>query len=125
MSKLPIIIKFIAVIMLMSASSAQANDEWTEAQKNLLAIDTALLAVDWGQTRYGVASPDHVELNPIIGKNASNMRIGIYFGTCIIANAIIADMMPTEYRGLFLSGVLAVQFYATSKNYRAGVKIKF
>ena len=114
------------LVLLLPLPCAAQYANWTPADKALLATSTALLIVDWGQTRYIAKNPDRFhELNPILGRHPSVGRVNTYFATAIIGNYLLADWLGPTNRKLYLGGITALETVVVIRNNGIGIKVAF
>ena len=135
-----VIKKTIIVIILLSAlqNVAYAGDWFAPLSKTdmaLIAADTALLATDWGQTRYIATHPgEYHELNPLLGPHPSVSTVNAHFTVAIPLYWLTAWALPTKedhgYKRFinreYLTIAVAVYEGANvGNNARVGIGIKF
>lgn len=98
---------------------------WTPAQKYLGAATLALIAIDWGQTRYIARNTDrYYERNPLIGRKPDLGDVNYHFVASIALVAAVAHFIP-EWRTGFLSGVAAGQLGVVINNRSIGIQVRF
>lgn len=124
--------KFLPVALLFYSLAPNAG-EWDKIDYTLGAISTTTLILDWRQATYGLHHPQRVErdgsittfheTNKIVGNSAG--RLNNYMGAVVIANLVIADLLPSSYRKWQLGGVAVFEIRVTYKNYQAGITIPF
>jgi|SRR5262245_53699158 len=104
----------------------RAADPWETTDYALAGATLAALAVDWGQTRY-IAKNTHRynETNPMLGATPSVGKVDTYFVGAMVGTVALAHVLPSDWRTLFLSGVLAVEIGAVSQNRSIGIKMAF
>jgi hypothetical protein len=132
--------KAIIVIILLSAlpAIARAGDWFAPLSKTdmaLMAVDTALLATDWGQTRYIATHPgEYHELNPLLGPHPSVGTVDAHIAAAIPLYWLTAWALPPKedhgYKRFinreYLSIAVAVYEGANiGNNARVGIGIKF
>lgn len=117
----------IIALALLPALAVAQSSEWKPIDKALLVGSTAMLVVDWGQTRYIAKHPDtYHELNPILGKHPSLSRVNAYFSAAIVGNYLIAEyLIPPEARSLYLGVVTGVELAVVGRNKHLGIKLSF
>lgn len=133
------------VLLLALATPCQARDPWDRTDYLLGAAAIGSLAIDWGQTRdiatrtheparigaIGEApppsSPERTfhEKNRLLGENPSLDRVNAYFAAYMLGTAIAADLLPREWRRVFLVGVIVIEASAIQKNYELGLRVEF
>ena len=118
--------KFLLLLALFVPLQCVAQTDWTPADKSLLAASTALLIIDWGQTRYIAKNPTRFhELNPILGRHPSIGRVNTYFAGAIIGNYLLADWLGPTNRKLYLGGITALETVVVIRNKGIGIKVAF
>ena len=107
-------------------SPCRAADPWDTTDCALAAGALAALAVDWGQTRHIAKNPlQFNETNPILGTNPSVGKVNAYFVGSMVGTIAIAHVLPSDWRQLFLGGVLALELGVTQQNRQLGIKMAF
>lgn len=104
------------VDMLATATEQRHDRLWQVIDVAALAVSTAALACDWGQT-HGAAADGwrggptgaRYEDNPILGRSPSTRAVSVYFVTAAIINAGIWLTVPKRYRWIVPLGLVAVQ----------------
>jgi len=108
-------------IILALATPINAGDWMREDTYRELAW-TALLAVDYMQTRTIVQNPDkYFEYNPIIGKHPSQKNVDIYMASCAIIHPVISYYLPPKYRKVWQYVTIGIELGAVGNNLRIGV----
>ena len=86
----------------------------------------AALAVDWGQTRHIAKNPSRfIETNPILGTSPSVGKVDAYFIGAMVGTVALAHVLPSDWRQLFLAGVLTVELGVAQQNRALGIKMAF
>jgi hypothetical protein len=119
-SKLAFLLAVGFVLFLLSSCVRSRN--WTRADTNRQAVFTAVELVDWGQTRRIVTErtqhslvtrPDGSstetfggrnqwqEFNPLLGEHPSIGTVNAYFPAVIVGDALLAYLLPPEWRAGF------------------------
>jgi len=63
----------------------------------LMAVDTGLLAIDWGQSRYIAVHPDGFhEINPLVGHHPCENTVNAHFAAAVPAYWFSAWMLPPK-----------------------------
>lgn len=90
----------------------------TPAQRTvaLAAVSTALLAVDWHQTRGIVQRCD--ETNPVIGQCGERVAPDTYFPIATLVHLTIGAALPRGWRELWFATIAGVQGSTTWGNWR-------
>jgi hypothetical protein len=118
------------LVVLAGCSPAWADD-WTREDTYRQTALTALLVVDWAQTRWIVKHPDpingvqHSEGNPLLGSHPSVGRVNNLLAASIIAQAGIAYMLPPEWRRGWQHVWIGIEAGAVFHNHSVGVKLEF
>ena len=86
------------------------------ADRAMLAVSTATIACDWGQTRQAAKSGWGVyyEKNPYLGEEPGVLRVDSYFVTMLAANALIWVVVPEKWRtvyGITITGIQGRALY--------------
>jgi len=88
----------ILLMILAVPTFAHAGDWFAPLSKTdiaLMAADTALLTVDWGQTRYFATHPGGFhEINPLLGRHPSESTVNDQFAAAIPAYWLSVWMLP-------------------------------
>ncbi|CAB4134760.1 hypothetical protein UFOVP274_58 [uncultured Caudovirales phage] len=126
--------KVVLSLFLLFVGNAFA-EEWTDQEKAALVVSSALLVMDWNQTRriatekipretwHGREFARWEERNPIIGTHPSIGRVNNYFAAALIGNYLIADAL--DNRMYWLVGVGLLEFAVVLSNKRVGVSWSF
>jgi len=96
---------------------------------------SGLLAVDYGQTLGATQSEyyqgnntwtaGHDEMNPLLGRHPSKVRMGEYFiGSALLALGI-AYLLPEKYRAPFQHLFIGFEGAAVARNFSVGAKLEF
>jgi hypothetical protein len=115
----------ILALVILCCSSVRAGilpNDWTRGDTDKLCASTALILVDWHMTSEGLEQ-GYVERNPLLGDNPSPERLRTHFIVGIALNALIARLLPHEWRKEYLSIIIAGEGAATV--YHLGIGIKF
>jgi len=113
--------------LLLFASAAHADDDWTRQDTYRQAALTTLLVVDWAQTRYIVKNPNEQdgESNPVLGSHPSTGRVNNYFAASIAAHAAISIILPPTLRHGWQYVWIGAEVNQLARNYRLGVRMNF
>ena len=100
---------------------------WTRADTYRQVAGTALLAVDWMQTREISQNPDRFyERNPILGSHPRTGEVDTYFAASAAATWAIAAILPSGFwREAFQYGLIGVEAGVVIGNHLVGVRIGF
>jgi hypothetical protein len=75
-------------------------------------IEMALIVVslvDVGQTRYFLNHRLAEEVNPVLGRHPSPVRLYATVSAALLAHAVIARLLPQPYRGLWQASVFTIE----------------
>jgi hypothetical protein len=125
-----------AVLALILASCSAHAEEWKAADYKLLGAATALIVVDWGQTRNMTRSPLYItrcpdckdpyyEHNPILGKSPSIGEVDKYFALAILGTVGVSYALPAKWRRYFLGGVIVLESAVVMRNHHIGLRAEF
>jgi hypothetical protein len=110
-------------MMLICSAPAYAGDKWDSTDLSLLAASTALFVVDWQQTRYVARNPDkYAELNPLMGRHPNNQTIDLTMAGTFLATVVIAELLPSKWRKIWLGGVVVVEAGSVINNVSIGIR---
>jgi hypothetical protein len=113
------------LFMLVALSGAAHADEWSASDKALLGAATVLLVIDWGQTRTIAKDERFVEKNKILGPNPSVGDVDKYFALATLGTIGLAYVLPSQYRGYFLGGVVVLEGVVVMRNHQLGIRASF
>ncbi len=116
-----------ATLALAMPRPAHAADRrWTRPQIAAEATFAALVAVDVVQTRWALShDPRYFESNPLIGDHPSRMRLSALALSAMVSHALVAHLIPTEYRSGWLAATISVEVAVLGSNFRAGARLRF
>lgn len=84
-----------------------------EYHRTMLASSTALVACDWGMTRWmpatGAYERGYVELNPLMGRNPSTSTVDAVFVTALVANVAVYPLLPKWARAWWYTSVTVLE----------------
>lgn len=113
--------KIVITIILLS-SPAMAFDQWDRTDYTLLATMTAAQVVDWRQTRRISEAPATFhEINPLIGRHPDPGRVDMYFAASWLLKIGVAHVLPSDYRKLWLSGMIGMSLGLVVHNDSIGI----
>lgn len=97
--------------MLATANEHRHDRLWQTIDVAAIAVSTASLVCDWGQTHQAAAAGwmDRAEANRLLGPAPSTRTVNIYFAGAIVANVALWLVLPKRYRSLASAGLIAVQ----------------
>ena len=115
---------FITLTILLSYNLVYAGDKWDKTDLSLLAASTLLLAVDWQQTRTIANNPDkyYERGNFLIGKHPSQQTVDLYCAAALLTEIVVAELLPSKWRKIWLSGWIGVEGVAVTYNYSIGIR---
>lgn len=120
--------RLLLALSLLAATSANAADDWTATDKVMLGTAVAAISYDWAQTRTIARQPDrfHEAGNKFfLGSHPSVGRVNTYFVGYIAVTVGIAYVLPSEYRKLYLGGVILYETALVIHNNGIGIKASF
>ena len=128
-------------LLLVLSGAARAEglnlDPWTREDTYRQAALTALLVVDWGQTRYLVKHPiDPVQANGtynwraegynrFLGEHPSLGRVNSYFLAAIVGHAAISYVLPCSLRHGWQYVWIGIEANTVERNHHIGIKMDF
>jgi hypothetical protein len=102
------------------------SENWTREDTYYELTWTALLLVDYGQTRNIVQNPnEYSERNHILSKHPAQAKVDLYMGSCAILHPIISYYLPPRYRKIWQQITVGVEVFAVVNNYSIGLGMKF
>lgn len=107
-------------------SSLLRVDPWTTEQKVWAGVSTALILMDWGQTRYIAKNPHQFhETNPLMGRHPTMGEVNRHFALSMVANLAVASLLPSKWRTPWLMGVSGMQAHFVIHNKKMGIRMAF
>jgi hypothetical protein len=113
-------------IDMLARAIRRSDQRWRAIDVSALALSTAGLACDWGQTHSAAAAGWHknvdgmsyyeVETNPLISGRPSVGTVNLYFAVVTAANAVLWAVAPRKYRSIVPVAVLAMQTIQIARN---------
>jgi hypothetical protein len=117
--------KFILSLLLLISTNVNAeNRPWTDVEKGLFVANSALIVMDWSQTRYITRHPEYHETNPILGRYPSTQNVDMFFLGQLIGQYYLFDYLD-ESRLMFMAGLTINRISVINHNVNIGVKIRF
>jgi hypothetical protein len=124
------------LLALLAGQAAQAEGlnlrpetwgkDWTREDTYRQVAVTALLIVDWGQTRWIAKHPSQLyETNHFLGEHPSIARINNYFAASILWHAAISTLLPPDWRKGWQYVWIGIELEYVRRNYHIGVKVDF
>lgn len=99
-------------------------NDLSNKDKALWGASSLGLLGDYAQTRQIKNRDDRYERNPVLGKNPSTNDINKYFGSLMVANALLTQA-PQKYRQNAWKALTAAQIASIIKNRSIGIGFKF
>jgi hypothetical protein len=130
---------FLAVLLVSWTQQCWSSD-WTKDDTYRQAAVTALLAMDWAQTRYiaksacadrgggADGSPPLLETglaHSFIGSRPSIGRVNNYFAASVVWNAAVSYMLPPELRRGWQYVSIGFELGYVASNRSIGIKMEF
>lgn len=125
------------LLLLFVAGTAHAGDDWTREDSYRQAALTALLVIDWGQTRYLVKHPIDPKqpdgtynwrkegYNRFLGEHPSIGRVNNYIAVAIAGHAAISMLLPPDWRKGWQYVWIGLETDTVYRNHHIGLKIDF
>lgn len=125
------------ILLLLATSAAHAGDDWTREDTYRQAAMTALLIVDWGQTRYLVKHPIDPKqpdgtynwrkegYNSVLGEHPSIGRVNNYHVIVIAGHAAVSTMLPSDWRKAWQYVWIGIEADTVYRNHHIGLKVDF
>lgn len=112
---------FLSLVMLSACSAGT----WRHIDRTTLAMSTASIACDWGQTATMAAKgwdrglgPQHEE-NPIMGEHPSVAVVSAYFMTALVINTAVWAVLPASWRSAIPTAITGSQTITIERNVSA------
>jgi len=116
----------LVLVFVLFPSLCQAGEPWGTTDYALAGAAVAALAVDWGQTRHIAKNPHRfAEQNPLLGPAPSVGKVDAYFVGAMVGTVALAHVLPSDWRQLFLAGVLTLELGVVQQNRSLGIKMAF
>jgi hypothetical protein len=128
-------VRLIAILLLLP-SLCFAGD-WTREDSYRQTALTALLIIDWGQTRYIVKHPIDPKrpdgtynwrkegYNPILREQPSIGRVNNYHAAVIVGHAAIGMILPPDWRKSWQYVWIGIEADTVYRNHHIGIKVNF
>lgn len=114
----------VAVILALCAAAPARAGEWLGEDTARQAAVMLLFAADWTQTRQIAANPDRYrELNPLLGPHPTRAQVDAHFASVVVGHAVIAYLLPHEWRAAWQWITIGVESATVYHNYRIGLRI--
>ena len=110
----------------LSLPAATWGSNWTTADTLRQAAVTALLVVDWQQTRWAMEHPSkYREINSALGESPSTGRLNNYTAISIVGHAAVSVLLPTEWRHGWQYVWIGIEAHTVYRNHKVGVRMEF
>jgi hypothetical protein len=116
------------LLILLTCGPARAWQDWTTTDQNLFIASSVAITADWATTRWAARNnwPNNThENNPILGRRPTVSTVDSYFVFLLISNYAIAQAVPQEYRGMYLTFRTVTHGSAVQGNVELGWRVKF
>lgn len=115
-----------ALLFMLLVPNAFAGDRWDRTDKLLLVAAITTTTFDYGQTMHIARNPQgHYECNPILGEHPSPTAVRNFFIAGMVANIIIAELLPSKYRKIWLGGWTIVSGTMVLRNRGQGISFEW
>jgi hypothetical protein len=140
---------FILLSIMLCATNSFAFDDWSKQDVAMQVTYSIVHIIDWGQTRdisrhknqtefdslpsnearqkylaeYG--SKTYTEINPILGKRPSILKVDSYMATTLVLNAVVTHVLPSDYRPYWQGLGIAFEVWVVGSNYNLGLKMNW
>ncbi len=125
---------FRALILALLLASAPAfadglklPADWSQGDTYRQTAVTALLVMDWAQTRWSVINrpAEYAEANPVLGQHPSSGKLNNFTVLYIVGHAAISYALPAKYRAYWQYAWIGIETGQVLKSYHAGIKMDF
>lgn len=116
---------FLLILFSSQVDADKVHDELTNTfnKKDLKPwIATALIVIDWAQTRYIATHKEYEEANPLLGRNPTLGEVNRHF---VIVLGLHYLVNKTKYKNPWNQGFIIAETYAVLRNRYLGVGVKF
>jgi hypothetical protein len=97
--------------------------DWTQGDSDKLLLTSALMLVDWQQTRTISKEPwNFTETNSFLGEHPTLGQVDTYFLASLPINYLIAKNLPKNWRNIYWQYISITQLKAITVNYQIGVR---
>lgn len=100
----------------------------TELQvgNTLYATAIGTTAIDWGQTRAIVRSPERwSESNPVLGPHPTYAQVDVYFPAILLGTAISYPFIKPSYRPYLYGALTLLESIVIIDNFHGGLRMDF
>ncbi len=118
----------LSILLALMTASANAWQDWTKTDQQLFVASSVAITADWATTRWAARNnwPNNTyETNAFMGRSPTVSRVDNHFVVVLISNYIVADLLPKDYRGMYLTFRTVTHGYAAHRNVEMGWQIKF
>lgn len=113
------------LVLLLCGSAGAESRPWTEDEKRLFYVHSALVVADWSQTRQIAKNPtQYFEYNPFLGKQPSLDKVDVWFVGTLVGSYFWFDYME-EKRGSYLFTASVIRGVIVGHNLNVGLRIGF
>jgi len=121
-----IFIVAVCLLLMVSSSAHGASDPWTNADTARQLLYTAVTVADWNQTLHISRNPEkYYETNDFLGKHPSKRDVNSYFASMILTNALIASLLPKDYRASWQVFWIGYESIYVKRNIGIGLNLSF
>ena len=116
------------LLTVLTTSPAAAWQEWTSTDRQLFVASSIAITADWATTRGAARGnwPNNTyETNHVMGRHPSVNTVDTYFAVMLISNYLIADYLPKEHRGMYLTIRTVVHGASAQRNTELGWRMHF
>jgi hypothetical protein len=118
----------LSILLTLIATGANAWEDWSTSDRQLFVASSVAITADWATTRWAARNnwPNNTyETNAFMGRSPTVSRVDNHFVVVLISNYIVADLLPKDYRGMYLTFRTVTHGYAAHRNVEMGWQIKF
>ena len=129
----------------MCRAALASTEDWTTTNTVLQLSNSALLMVDWAQTRQMIRNPcfdvngehkkyaqncsnPHHESGPakhFVGEHPSIGQVNVYFAGSLVANYLITRGLPGPWREVYQVGFSVYELGVVQNNWKIGIRVSF
>lgn len=117
----------IAALAAAFALPATAADPWAAQDRALFAVNTALVAADWSQTRYIARHPNLYREDSawFIGPHPTVGQVDAYFVGTLAINFAVVDLLPEKWRTVYQGFFMVHRAQFVLSNHAVGIEMRF
>ena len=113
------------MVLLLCGSAGAENRPWTEDEKRLFYLHSALVVADWSQTRQIAKNPlEYKEYNPLIGNHPHVDKVDLWFIGSLIGSYYWFDYMESNRKTVIFTASI-VRGAIVGHNLNVGLRIGF